>query len=116
MLIGACFLPCGLGNMSALIAWHLFPAFQNLCLFVVSVGAPLAGRLSDRVVVYYRKKRGGEWYPEDRLRATILGGVLLIPLSIFGSGLLTGYVSGRVGLALNMACLFMNGVGVSRPA
>ncbi|KAF8877744.1 major facilitator superfamily domain-containing protein [Gymnopilus junonius] len=91
MLIGACFLPCGLGNM---------------------VGSPLAGRLSDKVVIYYRKKRGGEWYPEDRLRATILGGVFLIPLSVFGSGLLTGYVPGKVGLVLNLVCLFMNGVGV----
>ncbi|KAF9554261.1 MFS general substrate transporter [Agrocybe pediades] len=90
-LIGACFLPCGLGNM---------------------IGAPLAGRLSDTIVVKYRKERGGAWYPEDRLRATIPGALFLIPLSVLGSGLLTEYVPGKVGLALNLCCLFVNGVGV----
>ena len=75
------------------------------------VGAPLAGRLSDRIVVYYRKKRGGEWYPEDRLRATLLG-ALIVPLSVLASGLLTEYVPGTLGLTLNLVCLFMNGFGV----
>ncbi|KAF8812965.1 MFS general substrate transporter, partial [Phlegmacium glaucopus] len=90
-LIGACFLPAGVGNM---------------------IGAPLAGRLSDRIVVYYRKKRGGEWYPEDRLRATLPGALILVPLSVLISGLLTEYVPGTLGLVLNLICLFINGVGV----
>ncbi|PPQ91937.1 hypothetical protein CVT25_000980 [Psilocybe cyanescens] len=85
-LIGACFLPC--------------------------VGAPLAGTISDKVVIYYRKSRGGVWYPEDRLRATLIGALIFIPLSVLGSGLLTEYVPGRVGLVLNLICLFFNGLGV----
>ncbi|KAF8802956.1 MFS general substrate transporter [Phlegmacium glaucopus] len=90
-LIGACFLPAGLGNM---------------------IGSPTAGYLSDRLVVYYRKKRGGEWYAEDRLRATLPGALLFVPLSVLFSGLLTRYVSGTPGLVLNLVCLFMNGIGV----
>jgi hypothetical protein len=77
------------------------------------VGAPLSGRLSDRLVVYYRKKRGGEWYPEDRLRAARFGALILVPLSILISGLLTEYVPGTLGLMLNLVCLFFNGLGVS---
>ncbi|KAH9483455.1 Itaconate transport protein [Psilocybe cubensis] len=90
-LIGACFLPCGLGNM---------------------IGAPLAGSISDKVVIYYRKSRGGEWYPEDRLRTTLIGGLIFVPLSVLMSGLLTTYVPGKLGLALNLVCLFINGLGV----
>ena len=76
------------------------------------VGAPLAGRLSDRIVVYYRKKRGGVWYPEDRLRATLPGALIVVPLSVLISGLLTEYVPGTLGLVLNLVCLFINGIGV----
>ncbi|TFK35473.1 major facilitator superfamily domain-containing protein [Crucibulum laeve] len=90
-LIGACFIPCGVGNM---------------------IGAPLAGRISDRIVVRWREKRGGVWYPEDRLRATLSGALIFVPLSVLISGLLTEYVPGRVGLTLNLVCLFMNGIGV----
>jgi len=90
-IIGACFLPAGLGNM---------------------IGAPIAGRLSDWLVVYYREKRGGEWYAEDRLRATLPGALLLVPLSVLFCGLLTKYVPGTLGFVLNLFCLFLNGLGV----
>ncbi|KAH7911119.1 major facilitator superfamily domain-containing protein [Hygrophoropsis aurantiaca] len=90
-LIGACFLPNGLGNF---------------------LGAPLAGRLSDIVVKRWRKKRKGEWVPEDRLRATFIGGLILVPFSVASSGFITTYVDGPVGLGLNLLCLFTNGLGV----
>lgn len=77
------------------------------------VGAPLTGHISDRIVVYYRKKRGGQWYPEDRLRATLPGALIMVPLSILTSGLLTEYVPGTLGLVLNLVCLFTNGFGVN---
>ncbi|KAJ7928966.1 MFS general substrate transporter [Mycena leptocephala] len=51
-LLGAFFLPCGVGNI---------------------VGAPLAG---------LEKRRGGIWVPEDRLRASLLGASTLVPLSV----------------------------------
>ncbi|KAF8888354.1 major facilitator superfamily domain-containing protein [Infundibulicybe gibba] len=90
-LIGACFLPAGLGNM---------------------IGAPLAGRISDRIVVKWRQRRGGVWYPEDRLRATLIGAMFLVPLSVLFSGLLSQFVGGKIGLILNLFCLFANGIGV----
>ena len=75
------------------------------------VGAPLSGRISDRIVAYYRKKRGS-WYPEDRLRVTLPSALTLIPLSVLISALLTEYVPGALGLTLNLVCLFASGLGV----
>ncbi|KAF5349708.1 hypothetical protein D9756_008851 [Leucocoprinus leucothites] len=72
------------------------------------VGAPLAGWISDKVVVKYKKKRG-YWYPEDRLRASMFS--CYLPLCVLGSALITKYVPGRLGLTLNLICLFLNGVG-----
>ncbi|KAG2348252.1 MFS general substrate transporter [Suillus weaverae] len=60
----------------------------------------------------WRKKRKGVWSPEDRLRATWIGGMFMVPLSIGVSGLLTAYVGGPIGLLLNLLCLFVNGTGV----
>jgi len=90
-IIGACFLPLGLGNI---------------------IGAPLAGRLSDRLVAKWRKRRAGEWVPEDRLRAALFGASFLVPVSILCSGFITHYIEGPVGLGLNLVCLFFNGFGV----
>ncbi|KAG1802562.1 MFS general substrate transporter [Suillus subaureus] len=90
-IIGACFLPNGLGNF---------------------IGAPVAGRLSDIVLRRWREKRGGVWCPEDRLRATWIGGLFMVPLSVGASGLITTYVGGPIGLALNLLCLLTNGMGV----
>ncbi|KAF8061834.1 major facilitator superfamily domain-containing protein [Lyophyllum atratum] len=90
-LIGACYLPAGIGNM---------------------IGAPLAGRISDKVVVKWRKRRGGVWYPEDRLRATLGGALFLVPFTVLCSGLLTQFVPGKVGLVLNLLCLFLNGIAI----
>ncbi|OJA17890.1 hypothetical protein AZE42_08679 [Rhizopogon vesiculosus] len=90
-IIGACFLPNGVGNF---------------------IGAPVAGRLSDIVVRKWRARRKGVWHPEDRLKATWIGGLCIVPLSITASGLLTAYAGGPMGLSLNLLCLFMNGLGV----
>ncbi|OAX32955.1 MFS general substrate transporter [Rhizopogon vinicolor AM-OR11-026] len=90
-VIGACFLPTGLGNI---------------------IGAPVSGRLSDIVVRKLRARRKGVWYPEDRLRATWIGGLFMVPLSIVTSGLVTTYIGGLIGLSLNLLCLFINGMGV----
>jgi uncharacterized membrane protein len=109
-MIGACFLPGGLGNMSEFGPLVLSDAILN-CTSVV--GAPLAGYIADKTVIRCRKQRGGEWYPEDRLRATYLGSLFLVPMSILCSGLITHFVSGRLGLVLNLICIFFNGIGVS---
>ena len=64
------------------------------------------------MVVHWREKRGGKWVPEDRLRATLSGALVLVPVSILVSGLVTEYVRGWPGITLNLVCLFFNGVGV----
>ncbi|KAJ8588633.1 MFS general substrate transporter [Rhizopogon salebrosus TDB-379] len=88
-VIGACFLPNGLGNL---------------------IGTLVAGGLSDSVVKKWRMRRGGVWYPEDRLRVAWIGG-FMVPLSVGASGLLTAYVGGPIGLSLNLLCLYINGMG-----
>ncbi|CDO72082.1 hypothetical protein BN946_scf184962.g25 [Trametes cinnabarina] len=90
-IIGMFFLASGLGNI---------------------FGAPLAGHLADRAVIEGRARRGGVWYPEDRLRATLSGALFLVPLSTLLSGLATQFVPGMIGIVINVICLFVNGVAV----
>ena len=100
----------GIGSYESIFI-PIHPLGMSLADYLILVGAPLAGRLSDRIVVYYRKKRGS-WYPEDRLRATLPSALTLVPLSVLTFGLLTEYVPGTLGLVLNLICLFVNGLGV----
>ncbi|KDR82154.1 hypothetical protein GALMADRAFT_135516 [Galerina marginata CBS 339.88] len=90
-LIGACFLPAGLGNM---------------------IGATIVGRISDRTVINWRKKRGGVWYPEDRLRAALIPFAIIVPIPLIIYGLVNQFVDGTLGLVICLVCLFINGVGV----
>ncbi|TFY82944.1 hypothetical protein EWM64_g1059 [Hericium alpestre] len=85
------FLPAGLGN---------------------TIGAPLAGRISDIIVQRWEVKRGGVWVPEDRLRGTTIAALVFVPMSILLSGAITQYVDGTLGIVLNLVCLFVNGLGV----
>jgi MFS family permease len=100
-----------------------------------TVGAPIAGWISDRIITRSRQKRkaeleqanstseethtdpdsvGGDntWVPEDRLRATLGGAVFFVPLSVLLSGVFVTYVPGTTGLVLNLICFFFNGLGV----
>ncbi|KIY74134.1 MFS general substrate transporter [Cylindrobasidium torrendii FP15055 ss-10] len=91
--IGLCYLPVGLGNL---------------------VGAPLAGRLSDIFVrrSLHKNKTQKDWYPEARLQGTLIGAGCVVPLSVLGSGLVSQFGgSSAPWLALNAACLFLNGLG-----
>lgn len=77
------------------------------------VGAPIAGRISDWQVTRWRKRRGGKWVPEDRLRGLWFGAAVAAPLSVLCFGLVTRYVDGPLGIFLDLVCLFFNGMGVS---
>ncbi|KAF8809327.1 MFS general substrate transporter [Phlegmacium glaucopus] len=90
-LVGACFIPSGIGLM---------------------FGAPIIGIISDRTVIKWRKKRGDAWYPEDRLRASLVPFAVLTPLSVLVFGLVNKFIDGPLGLILSLICLFVNGLGV----
>jgi len=77
-----------------------------------AVGAPLAGRISDLIIVGAKKKRSGVWVPEDRLRASVPGVGLIVPVSLLVCGFCTQYVPGTLGIVLTLIFLFINGVGV----
>ena len=79
----------------------------------MKVGAPLSGRVSDLMVRKWRKKRGGKWVAEDRLRAALFGAIWLIPPSLALFGVANTYLDGTPGLVLCLVCLFINGIGVS---
>ena len=63
----------------------------------------------------WRKERGGVWYPEDRLRPSVIPFAVLIPLSVLVFGLVNKFVDGPLGLFVSLICLFANGAGVSVP-
>ncbi|VDC03564.1 unnamed protein product [Peniophora sp. CBMAI 1063] len=89
-LIGLCFLPSGVGNI---------------------IGAPIAGRLSDIIIIRARAKRG-TWVPEDRLRASVPGVAALVPISLLGFGLTIRFIPGTAGLVVCLVLLFIHGVGI----
>ena len=74
------------------------------------------GRVSDYIVIKWRRKRKGVWYPEDRLRAAVVPLAVLVPVSLIAFGLVNKFVDGNLGLGLSLACLFVNGGGVSGQA
>ncbi|KIJ29137.1 hypothetical protein M422DRAFT_269567 [Sphaerobolus stellatus SS14] len=90
-LIGACFLPSGLGK---------------------TLGSPIVGRISDKIIISKRRQRGGKWLPEDRLLATLPGAMFLVPLSVLMYGITIQFIPGKIGLIICFMCLFANGIGV----
>ena len=108
--VGACFLPSGLGTICKIFI--LFNVSRSNCLFLV--GAQIVGRISDYTVIRWRKKRGGIWYPEDRLRASLIPFAVIVPIPLIAFGIINQYVDGRLGLIGCLICLFFNGLGVSR--
>ena len=71
------------------------------------------GRVSDHIVIKWRRRRKGVWYPEDRLRAAIVPLAVIVPLSLLAFGLVNKFVGGHLGILLSLVCLFVNGGGVS---
>jgi MFS family permease len=81
-------------------------------IYFFTVGAIIVGRISDRVVIEWRKKRQGVWFPEDRLRASLIPFAITIPISVLAFGLINQFVDGKLGLGLSLVCLFFTGLGV----
>jgi len=90
-LIGACFVPYGLGNIA---------------------GAVVSGRLADVAIIRGRKRRQGKWYPEDRLLAAVPGALFLVPCALIAFAISVTFITGKIGLTICLICLFINGMGV----
>jgi hypothetical protein len=114
VVIGALLLPGGLGGAREFITLLISCSWWAMAHTLI-VGAPIAGRISDRVIVRWREKRNGCLVPEDRLRAALPGALIFLPIPVLLSGVFTHYVPGTLGLVLNMLCFFISGIGV-RPA
>lgn len=50
--------------------------------------------------------------PEDRLLPTLPGALILVPLSVLIYGVSVQFIPGKVGMIINLLCLFANGLGV----
>ncbi|KIJ26240.1 hypothetical protein M422DRAFT_192491 [Sphaerobolus stellatus SS14] len=98
-LIGACFLPSGLGSTPINSPVH-------------QLDPPIVGRISDKIIISKRKQRGGKWLPEDRLLATLPGAMFLVPLSVLMYGIAIQFIPGKIGLIICFMCLFANGIGL----
>ena len=98
---------------------HEYAKFRSCQIYLIShhflVGAPIAGFISDRTVIWWRNKRKGVWYPEDRLRASLIPLALIVPLPVIAFGFINRFFDGSLGLGLSLLCLFINGIGVSIP-
>ncbi|GJJ10945.1 hypothetical protein Clacol_005174 [Clathrus columnatus] len=92
------------------------PILVGLCFFPADIGyvfgAAISGYLSDKSIIKSQKRQGGKWIPEDRLYQAFLSSLILVPPSVFLAGLTLEYVPGRLGLGINLTCLFVNGFGI----
>lgn len=111
-LIGACFLPSGIGNMSKTPPPVTLPRNKRMTDITPPVGATLSGKMSDRSIVQWQDRRKGVWYPEDRLRVALPAALFVVPLAVLIFGICTEYIPETPGLVITLLCLFMNGLGV----
>lgn len=81
--------------------------------YFVPAGAAIVGCISDHTVINWKNKRGGVWYPEDRLRAAVIAYAIIVPIPLLVYGLANQFVDGTPGLVICLVCLFINGIGVS---
>lgn len=77
------------------------------------VGSRISGYASDGAVARGIESRSGQFVPEDRLRATLIAGGLVTPLSVIGVGFTMQFWLSTGGLAMSLVLLFFNGIGVS---
>ena len=58
------------------------------------------------------KKRNGVYVPEDRLKATLVGGGILLPGAVLAIGWTLEKASGKGGLAAAVILLFVDGIAL----
>ncbi|GAA5847354.1 hypothetical protein JCM9279_000252 [Rhodotorula babjevae] len=77
-----------------------------------AVASRFTGMYADWTLRRWLRLRGGHYYPEDRLRATLIGGGVILPLSVLALGWVLDRGSGKVGLAWAVILLFVDGIGL----
>ncbi|GAA6017760.1 hypothetical protein JCM10207_000488 [Rhodosporidiobolus poonsookiae] len=77
-----------------------------------AVCSRFSGKYADWTLRHWLKKRNGQYVPEDRLKATLLGGGIVLPGSVLALGWVLDRVGGKVGLAWTVILLFVDGVGL----
>ncbi|KAK4047439.1 hypothetical protein OIO90_006184 [Microbotryomycetes sp. JL221] len=95
-----------ISNSAILGLFYLAQGIGNL------LASPFSGRYADYMLRHYLNKRQGVYVPEDRLRATLIGGGLLLPMSVVILGWVLDKVQGTVGLVLTIVLLFLDGAGL----
>ncbi|GAA5820951.1 hypothetical protein JCM11251_001893 [Rhodosporidiobolus azoricus] len=77
-----------------------------------AVASRYTGRFADWTLARWLRKRNGVYVAEDRLKATLWGGGLILPGSVLALGWVLDRVGGKVGLAWTIILLFIDGVGL----
>ncbi|KZO96853.1 MFS general substrate transporter, partial [Calocera viscosa TUFC12733] len=85
---------------------YLAPGVGNL------IGSRVAGVQSDRAVKHSLKVRNGVFRPEDRLRATLFGAGVVLPVSVLAYGICVQFWQGAGGLAVSLILIAASGFGL----
>jgi hypothetical protein len=83
-----------------------FPGIGN------AFASQFTGKFADYTFSKWIEKRNGTYVPEDRLRATLIGGGIILPCSVLALGWVMEKAGGKVGLAFAVLLLFVDGVGL----
>ncbi|GAA5998827.1 uncharacterized protein JCM10292_005729 [Rhodotorula paludigena] len=86
-----------INNAAILGCFYLAQGFGN------ALASRYTGKYADWTLRRWLKKKNGHYYPEDRLRASIIGGAGILPCSVLALGWVLDKGSGKVGLAF--ACV-----------
>ncbi|GAA6050843.1 hypothetical protein JCM3770_005734 [Rhodotorula araucariae] len=93
-------------NAAILGCFYLAQGFGN------AVASRYTGLYADWTLRRWLTRRGGHYYPEDRLRASLIGGAVVLPCSVLALGWVLDKGSGKAGLAGAVVLLVINGIGL----
>ncbi|KAF8590682.1 MFS general substrate transporter [Ramaria rubella] len=96
----------GITNEAVLGTLYLAQGIGNI------VGSRMSGYISDATVARWIARRSSGFIPEDRLRASLVPGGLITPLSLLGTGLTMQFWTSTGGLGLSLVFLFASGIGL----
>ncbi|KAL8292498.1 hypothetical protein RQP46_001110 [Phenoliferia psychrophenolica] len=93
-------------NSAILGCFYLAQGAGNL------LASRFTGTFADYTLALWLKKRGGVYVAEDRLKATLIGGGILLPGAVLALGWTLEKASGKGGLAGAIILLFVDGIAL----